>query len=119
MVQQQVQGIVRQRQLRIERQHQECQETEREVVHKKTVLRSTKSPPPPPPVNAVEAKTSAGSSKWTTLSIKASFHLNFLFFFITLLIPLDPFTLACGLTVTILIGIEFNTYDLLNRKTVQ
>lgn len=47
MVAQRVAGIVRQRQLRIERQHQECAETEREV--SKHVIRN-KSPPPPPPV---------------------------------------------------------------------
>ena len=51
LVQQQVAGIVRQRQLRIERQHQECQETEREVGQAKSTFRGgPQSPPPPPPV---------------------------------------------------------------------
>lgn len=42
MVATRVAGIVRQRQLRIERQYQETAETEREIL--------SKSPPPPPPV---------------------------------------------------------------------
>ncbi|XP_021948279.2 uncharacterized protein LOC110845998 [Folsomia candida] len=52
MVAQRVAGIVRQRQLRIERQHQESAETEREI--------RCKSPPPPPPMPAPDQQEHQG-----------------------------------------------------------
>jgi hypothetical protein len=71
MVEQRVAGIVRQRQLRIERQHQEVQETEREV--SQHVIRK-KTPPPPPPVNRTNVMSCRCTWVWLTLRPNFPIH---------------------------------------------
>lgn len=57
MIEQRLVGVARQRLLRIERQHQESREAEREVskhvvINNNNNKKKKSPPPPPPPVNS-------------------------------------------------------------------